>query len=120
MYPSPPRGRKVISVDEEAMKNFWKSGDPFIWLTGGAFIFSLLMIAGLLFLIMAKGLGFFWPSDIARVTLKDGSVLLGQIRGREKIPQPGAPVGTPDLYRIQLQIGNRDLYGLDFKWVDEE
>jgi len=111
---------EVIRVDEKEMKNFWKSGDPFIWLTGGAFIFSLLMIAGLLFLIMAKGLGFFWPSDIAQVTLKDGSMLLGQIRGREEIPQPGAPVGTPDLHRIQLQIGNRDLYGLDFRWIDEE
>ncbi|HEX9830540.1 MAG TPA: phosphate ABC transporter permease PstA [Thermodesulfobacteriota bacterium] len=102
------------------MKNFWKSGDPFVWLTGGAFIFSLLMIAGLIFLIMAKGLGFFWPTDIAQVTLNDGSKLLGQIRGREEIPQPGAPIGTPERRRIQLQIGNRDIYGLDFKWIDED
>lgn len=102
------------------MKNFWKSGDPFVWLTAGAFVFSLLMISGLLFLIMAKGLGFFWPSDIAQITLNDGTKLLGQIRGREEIPQPGAPIETPKLARLQLQIGNRDLYGLDFKWVDEE
>ncbi len=101
------------------MKNFWKSGDPFVWITGGALTFSLLMIGGLLFLIMAKGLGFFWPSDIAEVTLKDGAKFLGQIRGREEIPQPGAPVETSELYRIQLQIGNRDIYGLDFKWIDE-
>lgn len=102
------------------MRNFWKSGDPFVWLTGGALVFSLLMIAGLLFLIMVKGLGFFWPSDIARVTLKDGSQLLGQITGREKIPQPGAPIGTPERHRIQLKIGNRDIYGFDFRWVNEE
>ncbi len=101
------------------MKKFWKSGDPFIWITGGALAFSLLMIGGLLFLIMTKGLGFFWPSDIAEVALKDGAKFLGQIRGREQIPQPGAPVGTPKLYRIQLQIGNRDIYGLDFKWINE-
>lgn len=102
------------------MKNFWKSGDPFVWLTGGAFVFSLLMIAGLLLLIMAKGLGFFWPSDIAQITLDDGTKLLGQIRGSEEISQPGAPLDTPERFRIQLQIGNRDLYGLDFKWVDED
>src|SRR5574341_508239 len=101
------------------MKNFWKSGDSFVWITGGALTFSLLMIGGLLFLIMAKGLGFFWPSDVAEVRLKDGTKFLGQIRGREEIPQPGAPVGTPKLYRIQLQIGNRDIYGLDFKWINE-
>lgn len=102
------------------MKNFWKSGDPFVWLTGGALILSLLMIAGLLFLIMAKGLGFFWPSDVAKVTLKDGASLLGQISAREAIPQPGAPVGTPELSRIQVKVANRDLYGLDFRWVDED
>src|SRR3972149_5658789 len=101
------------------MKKLWKSGDPFVWVTGGALAFSLLMIGGLLFLIMAKGLGFFWPSDIAEVTLKDGAKFLGQLRGREQIPQPGTPVETPELYRIQLQIGNRDIYGLDFKWIDE-
>ncbi|MGH7807948.1 MAG: phosphate ABC transporter permease PstA [Thermodesulfobacteriota bacterium] len=102
------------------MKNFWKSGDPFVWLTGGALVLSLLMIAGLLFLIMAKGLGFFWPSNIAQITLNDETKLLGQIRAKEEIPKPGAPIGTPERRRIQLQIGNRDIYGLDFKWVDED
>src|SRR3990172_8251903 len=102
------------------MKNFWKSGDPFIWITGGALTFSLLMIGGLLFLIMAKGLGFFWPSDIAEVQLENATKLLGQITAREKIPQPGAPPGTPERYRIQLQVGNRDIYGLDFRWVNED
>ncbi len=102
------------------MKNFWKSGDPFVWLTGGAFIFSLLMIAGLLFIIMAKGLGFFWPADLAMLTLDDGTKVLGQIRDREKIPQPGAPIDTPERFRTQVQVGNRDLYGLDFRWVDDD
>ncbi|MGH7901249.1 MAG: phosphate ABC transporter permease PstA, partial [Thermodesulfobacteriota bacterium] len=83
-------------------------------------MFSLLMIGGLLFLIMSKGLGFFWPSDIAEVELKDESKYLGQITDREKIPQPGAPEGTQQKSRILFKIGNRDLYGLDFKWIDEE
>ncbi|HEX3034910.1 MAG TPA: phosphate ABC transporter permease PstA [Thermodesulfobacteriota bacterium] len=102
------------------MKNVWKSGDPFVWLTGGALVFSLLMIVGLIFLIMVNGLGFFWPSDIAQVTLKDGNKLLGEITDREKIPQPGAPIGTPERHRIQFKIGNRDIYGFDFRWVNEE
>ena len=53
------------------MNKYWKSGDPFVWLTGVALMFNLLMIAGLMYLIAAKGLGFFWPSDIAEVKLKD-------------------------------------------------
>jgi len=102
------------------MNKFWKSGDPFVWVTGASLMFSLLMIGGLLFLIMSKGLGFFWPSDIAEVELKDESKYLGQITDREKIPQPGAPEETQQKSRILFKIGNRDLYDLDFKWIDED
>jgi phosphate transport system permease protein len=102
------------------MKRLWKSGDPFVWLTGGALALSLLMVAGLVFLVMANGLGFFWPSPLVRLTLRDGQDLMGQVAERERIPQPGAPPGTPERARIQLKVGNRDLYGADFVWVDED
>jgi phosphate transport system permease protein len=101
------------------MKNFWKGGEPFIWLTGGALAFALIMVAGLLALIMWSGLGFFWPTDVTRFFLADGTVVLGQIMEREMIPQPGAPVGTPAKYRLKIRQGNRDLYGADFIWIDE-
>ena len=101
------------------MKRLWKSGDPFIWLTGGALALSLLMVAGLVLLVLLNGLGFFWPSPIVRLTLSDGKELLGQVTQREAIPQPDAPPGTATRYRIQVKIGNRDLYGADFIWVEE-
>jgi phosphate transport system permease protein len=101
------------------MKNFWKGGDPFIWLTGGALAFSLIMVAGLVLLIVWSGLGFFWPADVVRFVLTDKTVVLGQVMEREAIPQPGAPVGTPTRYRLKVRQGNRDLYGADFLWLDE-
>jgi phosphate transport system permease protein len=101
------------------MKRFWKSGDPFIWLTGGALAFSLVMVAGLVLLILWSGLGFFWPTAVTRLVLADTSTILGQIVEREAIPRPGAPVGTPPQYRLKVRQGNRDLYGADFIWVDE-
>jgi phosphate transport system permease protein len=101
------------------MKKFWKSGDPFIWLTGGALAFSLIMVAGLVILILRSGLGFFWPTDVTRLLLANNTVVLGQIVEREVIPQPGAPVGTPVKYRIKVKQGNRDLYGADFVWIDD-
>jgi phosphate transport system permease protein len=101
------------------MRKLWKSGDPFIWLTGGALACSLIMVAGLLLLILWNGLGFFWPTEVTRLLLVDRSVVLGQIVEREAIPQPGAPVGTPAKYRLKVKQGNRDLYGADFVWVDE-
>lgn len=90
-----------------------KTGDPFIWLTGGALATSLLMITGLLILVSTRALGFFWPSDLVHVRLKDGSELLGLVQARELRPR------TTTDYRLQLQVGNRDLVSADFRWIDE-
>jgi phosphate transport system permease protein len=96
------------------VKRFFAGGDPFIWLTGGALTLALLLVAGLIGLILYNGLGFFWPSDVVRVALKDGKVLTGPVVDREPIP------GAEGRFRIKLNVANRDLYGADFQWVDEE
>jgi phosphate transport system permease protein len=91
----------------------WRSGEPFIWLTGGALALALLMVAGLVALIAVNGLGFFWPASVLRVRLADGTAMAGQVVERETIP------GQAGQYRIKLKVANRDLYGADFQWVDE-
>jgi phosphate transport system permease protein len=100
-------------------KNFWRSGDPFIWLTGGALAFSVIMIAALIVVVGANAVGFFWPDRLMLVKLQDGSELLGQIRGHEEIPSAGTEPGKP-LFRTQFQVGNRELYGADFRWVNDD
>jgi phosphate transport system permease protein len=102
------------------MKKIFGSGDAFIWLTGGALGVSLLMVIGLVALIMVNGLGFFWPKAVYEFTTDDGRTVIGQITAREIIPQPDAPPGTPESHRIQVRQGNRDLYGADFVWMDED
>jgi len=101
------------------MRGFWRSGDPFVWLAGAMLGISLLLVAGLVVLILANGLGYFWPRDVERFTLAGDGVVLGERIQREAIPDPGAPSGTPVHYRIQVKRGNRDLYGSDFVWIDE-
>jgi len=95
------------------MRKLWRTGEPFIWLTGGALALSLLLVAGLIGLILYNGLGFFWPKGVLRATLQDSAVVTGQLADREPIP------GKPGQYRIKLKVANRDLYGADFRWVDE-
>jgi phosphate transport system permease protein len=95
------------------VRRIFASGEPFIWLTGGALTLSLLLVAGLIGLILYNGLGFFWPRDVLRATLADGTTLTGQIVEREPVP------GAADQHRIKLKVANRDLYGADFQWVDE-
>jgi phosphate transport system permease protein len=95
------------------MKKLWRSGEPFIWLTGGALALALLLVAGLIGLILYNGFGFFWPKDVLRLTLQSGKIMTGQLADREAVP------GKPGQYRIKLKVANRDLYGADFQWVDE-
>ena len=98
---------------------FWKSGDPFIWMTGGALAFSLIMIISLIVIVAANALGFYWPDRLVQVQLKDGTELLGQSIVSEKIPTPDTQA-TTETYRTEFQIANRDLYGADFRWINEE
>ncbi|MEW6775635.1 MAG: phosphate ABC transporter permease PstA [Bdellovibrionota bacterium] len=101
------------------MRKLWRSGDPFIWLTGGALALSLLMVFLLVGLIVASGLGIFWPKDIHRFQLADGREIVGELIEQEEIPDPDAPPGTPAKHRIKVKQANRDLYGMDFLWIDE-
>jgi phosphate transport system permease protein len=94
-------------------RRFWRSGEPFIWLTAGALATALIMVGGLLAIIVVNAAGFFWPAEIVRLTLTDGTVLTGPMVERERIP------GAADRSRIKLNIANRDLHGADFVWADE-
>jgi phosphate transport system permease protein len=106
-------------VKNFSLKKFLDSGSLFIWLCGGALGLSLLMIGGLLVLIMINGMGYFWPKDLIQFTLKDGSVVLGEWVATETIPGSESADNPKGDKRIQLKVGNRDLYGLDFRWVDQ-
>ena len=103
------------------MKKFFKTGDLFIWLTGMGLGISLIMISGLLVLILMNGKDYFWASEIVEVIQKDGSKVFGNQISKEIVPLVNLPdsLKDRDINRIQLKIGNRDLYGFDFQWIDE-
>jgi phosphate transport system permease protein len=101
------------------LRDLFRRGDPAIWLAGTGLGVCLLMIGGMIALILTSGLGFFWPGRLVEVTLKSGTVLLGELSAREIVPTPGSPE-LPPRYRVQLKLGNRDLFGADYRWVDED
>jgi len=110
---------RVGATHASPLRRLLQRGDPFVWLTGSALGICLLMIAGLVAIVLTKGLGFFWPGQLLQVALTDGRVFLGEVVTRETIPDPDRPDRRPR-HRIQLHVGNRDLYGADFKWIDED
>ena len=44
---------------------------------------------------------------------------MGEVSAREPVPNPGHPDHNQK-HRILLRLGNRDLLGFDFKWIDED
>jgi phosphate transport system permease protein len=101
-------------------KQMLATGNIFIWGCAAGVSLSLLMVFGLLLLIMINGLGYFWISDIVDFTLKDGQHVMGQLAGREVIPRTITPDRPEGKSRVRVKIGNRDLSGLDFKWVNDD
>jgi phosphate transport system permease protein len=96
----------------------WARGEHLIWLTGSALGICLILILGLVAVILRHGLGVFWPSRIEQLALEDGSVVAGELVERQAIPNPGG-AGHTKRHRLQLRVGNRDLYGFDYRWIDE-
>ena len=111
-----------------SFKDWVKSGSPFIWLNAGAVAISIIMVLGLIGFIAAKGLVHFWPGAIveANYTLPGNSTtsIMGQISdtemvGREQLEAIGlkTPNNSDEAQRLLLKVGNRDVYGGDFRWV---
>ncbi|APG27739.1 phosphate ABC transporter, permease protein PstA [Syntrophotalea acetylenivorans] len=94
------------------MTNFWRRGEHCVWGTAAALTLTLLLALVLIVVVIVNGLGVFWPSAVAEAQLADGSRLMGEVIRRE-------PVYRGEGERLQFKVGNRELYGLDFRWVDE-
>ncbi|HSM52124.1 MAG TPA: phosphate ABC transporter, permease protein PstA, partial [Thermoanaerobaculia bacterium] len=94
-------------------------GDSLTALCGGALALNLLLILALLGILLANGGGHFWQEPLEELTLADGRVLLGEIHERKPVAAREGVVADPDAQRIQLKVGNRDLTGIDFIWLDE-
>jgi hypothetical protein len=78
------------------MKDFWRGGELFVWMTASGVALSLLMVAGMLGLIMINGLGQFWPGALQETTLKTQETVIGQVVGEEVIPNSITPDSPPD------------------------
>ncbi|MDX2503479.1 MAG: phosphate ABC transporter permease PstA [Gammaproteobacteria bacterium] len=110
-------------------KNWFSSGEPWVWLNAAAVSASMIMVFGLLALIAYNGMGHFWPAQLLEIELRDNdnrAIIIGEIRHTETVLAQqirDAGIKLPDdvqqVKRILLKQGNRDIYGLDFRWILE-
>lgn len=111
------------------IKEYFKSGEAYVWLNAGAVAICLIMVVGLLSLIAVRGLSYFWPADIMEITYDDngkqkayiGELFDTKMDSAKVLKEDGIriPEGLQDLdkvKRLSLKVGNKDL-GDDFVWV---
>ena len=121
---------------KRSASSLFAAGEPMVWLTGGALVVCVVMVAGLLGLVFAKGFGTFWPLPVTRVTTHDDRVYMGEITrddlyrpetsvieglGGETAEAAGAMLGRDEgwLERRLFRTGNFRLTQVHFRWVDE-
>lgn len=117
-------------TQSSSMKTWFNSGKPWVWLNAGAVSISLVMVVGLILLIAVRGLSHFWPADIKQVAYQEPGqeliTLIGEKVDHETVPaarlaRSGVilPDGQETAQRTLLKVGNRDYFGLDFRWIND-
>ncbi|WP_417550208.1 phosphate ABC transporter permease PstA [Methylophaga sp.] len=117
-------------MSNSTFKSWYQSGSPWVWLNAGAVSISLIAVIGLVLLIAVRGLSHFWPADIMSVPYNEPgiepTVLMGEKVNSEIVPAERVPAdyqlreGQTTVERYLLKIGNRDQFGLDFRWVNKD
>lgn len=130
-------GTKAMSKNNEARAvrrytaDLSAVGEPALWGFGGALALGIILICGFLLMIFWNGMTTFWPKPIEVVTLKSGQQIAG-VPSRFGLyrPEPGVLAALPEEAKAEIQamdgyaertlyrVGNYDLYGEDFRWVN--
>jgi len=95
------------------VKQWFKSGSPWIWMTGGAVSISLISVLGILAMIAWKGLSFFWPSQVVQFEL-EGSIakqtVIGEVYDRELVPNERLAATGVDVSAFDIEEFERFCY----------
>lgn len=112
------------------IRSWFNSGSPWIWLNAAAVSACLIMIAGVLGLIAVRGIGHFWPAQVARFSYQENGgqtkIIFGEIIDTSETPAAAAKIsgfqmadGEETLVQHQIKMGNKDITGTDFRWLQE-
>ena len=96
---------------------FFKSGEHWVWLNAGGIAVALVMVIGLLLLIAVNGMSHFWPRDIVQMQVQQGEgkeLVLGEL-----VDDAVAIIEGEKVPQTLVRVGNRDVYGQDFRWLSD-
>ncbi len=112
------------------IKEWFKSGTPWVWLNAAAVSTCIILVIGLLLLVAVRGLGHFWPADVVEYTYNDnnrkefvaGELVDSSIMPAKMAKESGYSLkpGADYLVQYLIKTGNRDITGMDFRWIQQQ
>ncbi|MBK8327049.1 MAG: phosphate ABC transporter permease PstA [Moraxellaceae bacterium] len=109
------------------LREYFKSGEAWVWLNAGAVAISLIMVVGILGLVAVRGLGHFWPADVLQAQYNyqgQSTTIIGEIYDEKvdtakRLRESGVdiPASVDTVTRYSIKQGNKDITGQDFRWV---
>jgi phosphate transport system permease protein len=117
-------------IKPNMIKLWFKSGTPWVWLNAAAVSTCLIMVVGVLGLVVVRGVGHFWPSEVVQISYQEPDGKLQTIIG-EHVDTSITPAlmakstghimadNEDTLVQYLMKTGNRDITGTDFRWILE-
>lgn len=121
----------LVARDTRGLRSYVESGAPWVWTTAGAIAASILIVSALMLLIGARGMAHFWPAALVVGEYQEpggqAQVVMAELRGEESVAASRLRAAGLEVdenagayKRLLLKVGNRDLYGADFRYVLDE
>ncbi len=108
------------------MRSWFNKGEHWIWFSASAVSVSVVLVFGLLAMIAYKGLLHFWPHNVYeyQVIQADGQVeqIVGELHDTKLklvVDEQDSTV-VHEIPEYLIKTGNRDVYGIDFKWISSK
>lgn len=111
---------------ESSRRRAGRAGEPMVWTTAMGLTVGLLMVVSLLALILVNGVTAFWPKRVvylelagdSRARLGEAPVLAGEVVKRQY--KTAHTASQRQQVEWQLFVGNKERYGLSFRYVDTD
>jgi len=113
-----------------SIKEWFKSGSPWVWLNAAAVSTCIILVIGLLLLVAVRGMGHFWPADVVEYsyvegekrTLVVGELVDSSVMSAKMAKESGYKLkdNAETLVQHLIKTGNRDISGMDFRWIQQQ
>lgn len=123
-----PQEHRSLFRERMNLGVWFKSGEPWVWLTATAVGTSIVAVLGLIGIIAVKGLAHFWPSDVITFEYEDelgaqsiaGEIVEREYVHREQYEESGSNQDHQhegDHKRLMIKSGNRKTNAPDFRLI---